>query len=349
MSGIVATDFWGLPVFKKNAYKFFGIEEQRDPENTLRVVVSRKRFLADKVVELEFRDPDGKDLPAFTAGAHIDVHIKPGMMRQYSLPNNPAETDRYISAVLMEPEGKGGSIALYNDVQEGDHLLVSLPRNHFPLVEEAPYSIFVAGGIGLTPLMAMAYRLRDLGKPFKFYYRARARAWAAYPDLLTEEFGDSVECLFSDEGGREKFDLEKILQEAPEGTHIYTCGANSFMEFVTSTAEKYLPEDNIHLEYFYAAFDGDAADNKAFEIYCTKSDVTLTVPPEKSITDVLDENGIDIPVSCADGICGSCITKFVEGEVEHRDGVLSKSDREKKQLFTPCCSRAVGERIAIEV
>ncbi len=336
-------------MFKNIVYKFFGIEEVKDPEDTIRVVVSRKRIIADKVVEVELRDPEGKELPAFTAGAHIDVHIKPGMMRQYSLPNNPQERDRYISAVLMEPEGKGGSKALFYDVQEGDKLLVSKPRNHFPLVEDAPYSVFVAGGIGLTPLMAMAYRLRELGKPFKFYYRARARAWAAYPDLLVEEFGDSVECLFSDEGGREKFDLDAILKEVPEGTHLYTCGANSFMDFVTSTAEKYLPEDNVHLEYFYAAFDADSAENQPFELYCTKSDVTLEVPSDRSITDVLEENGINVPISCSDGICGSCITKFVEGEVEHRDGVLSKSDREKKQLFTPCCSRAVGEKLSIEV
>jgi len=337
--------------------KLFGKQEQRQPANTYWAVVARKRFVADKVIELELRDPEGRDLASYTAGAHIDLYLNKDMVRQYSLANSPAESDRYLVAVLVEEAGTGGSKAVDKEVQEGDKLLISEPRNNFPLVEDAPFSVLVAGGIGLTPLLAMAYRLKALGRPFKFYYRARARSWAAYADLLVSEFADSVECLFSDEGGRDKFELEKRLADLPAGTQLYTCGANDFMNYVTETAVKYLPEDNIHLEHFYpvpaasTASDGssDSSSEKAFELYCEKSDVTLQVPADKSIVEVLDAHGIDIPVSCVEGVCGSCITAFTEGEVDHRDCVLSKSEREKKRLFTPCCSRAAGDRLVIDL
>ena len=270
-------------------------------------------------------------------------------MRQYSLSNNPADKSHYRVAVLIEEQGKGGSIAVRDLVNEGDILSISQPRNHFPLEEKANYSILVAGGIGLTPLLAMAYQLRDAGQPFMLYYRCKTRARAAYADLLLEEFGSSVESLFSDEGGRENFDLDVILSEAPKGTQLYTCGANSFMEFVTETAAKYLSEEQIHLEHFYPVELTDSSDDQSFELYCQKSDVTVQVPADKSIVEVLDTAGVDVPISCTEGICGSCITPFLEGEVDHRDYVLSKSEKEKKRLFTPCCSRASTKRLVIDL
>jgi vanillate O-demethylase ferredoxin subunit len=158
--------------------------------------------------------------------------------------------------------------------------------------------------------MSMAYRLKSMDKPFKFYYRARKRSWAAYVDLLEKEFGDSVVCLFSDEGGREKFDLDAILSAVPAGTHLYTCGANGFMETVVEAAKRYLPEDNIHLEHFYPPEPDESVVSREFELHCAKSGLTLKVPADKSIVQVLEENGVDIPVSCTDGICGSCIFCF---------------------------------------
>jgi|MEHZ01.5.fsa_nt_MEHZ011428713.1_7 vanillate O-demethylase ferredoxin subunit len=329
--------------------KVFGKQEQSQPANTRWAVVACKKVIADKVIELELRDPDGQDLASRTAGAHLDLHIKKDMLRQYSIANNPSESNRYLVAVLVEEEGTGGSKAVENDINEGDKLLISEPRNHFPLIEDANFSVLIAGGIGLTPLLAMAYRLKGLGKPFKLYYRARSRSWAAYTDLLLNEFGDSVELFFSDEGGRERFKLNELLAGLPQGTQLYTCGANGFMDYVTQTASKYLSEDNIHLEHFYPVPASDPSGDKSFELYCEKSDVTLQVPADKSIVEVLDANGIDIPISCVEGVCGSCITAFTEGEVDHRDCVLSKSEREKSRLFTPCCSRALGDRLAIDL
>jgi vanillate O-demethylase ferredoxin subunit len=329
--------------------KVFGKQEQSQPENTRWAVIARKQSIADKVIELELRDPDGQDMASRTAGAHIGLHIKKGMLRQYSLANNPSETNRYLVAVLVEEDGTGGSKAVENEINEGDKLLISEPRNHFPLIEEAGFSVLIAGGIGLTPLLAMAHRLKELNKPFKLYYRARSRSWAAYTELLTSEFADSVEFFFSDEGGREDFKLDDLLTDLPDGTQLYTCGANGFMDYVTQTASKYLPKDNIHLEHFYPLPAAEPSGDKPFELYCQKSDVTLQVPSDKSIVEVLDASGIDIPISCVEGVCGSCITAFTEGEVDHRDCVLSKSEREKKRLFTPCCSRALGDRLAIDI
>lgn len=334
-------------MFKKLFKKSSGSHPQ--PKNTLPVTVASKKMIAEKVVELELRDLEGKKLPAFTAGSHIDLHIDSKLMRQYSLANNPKDDDRYLCAVLIEEHGSGGSKAIFEDVQEGDRLFISQPRNHFALVEEAEFSLLIAGGIGVTPLLAMAYRLKQLGKPFKFYYRARSRSWAAYAELLVREFGDSVVCLFSDEGGRDKFDLAEIFIGAPEGAHLYTCGGNDFMDLVIDAARGRFSEDQIHLEHFHPPEKEDDSEDIAFELYCEKSDVTLHVPVGKTIVTVLEENGVDIPISCTEGICGSCITKFTEGEVDHRDFVLSKSERENKKLFTPCCSRATSPRLAIDI
>ena len=330
-------------LFKKST------DSQPQPKNTLPVIVASKKMIAEKVVELELRDLGGGNLPAFTAGSHIDLHIDSKLMRQYSLANNPAESDRYLCAVLVEEHGTGGSKAVFEDIQQADRIFISQPRNHFALVEEAEFSLLIAGGIGVTPLLAMAYRLKELEKPFKFYYRARSRNLAAYAELLVREFGDSVVCLFSDEGGRDKFDLAEIIAATPEGTHLYTCGGNDFMQLVTDAAKGKLSEEQIHLEHFHPPENEDVAEDIAFELYCEKSDVTLHVPPGKTIVTVLEENGIDIPISCTEGICGSCITKFTEGEVDHRDFVLSKSERENKKLFTPCCSRATSPRLAIDI
>lgn len=334
-------------MFKKLFGKKSG--EFSQPKDTLAVVVASKKTVAEKVVELELRDPEGGDLPAFTAGSHIDLHIAKDQMRQYSLANNPAESDRYLCAVLIEEEGTGGSKAIAEKIQEGDKLYASRPRNHFVLSEEADHSLLIAGGIGVTPLLAMAHQLKQQNKSFNFYYRCRSRSRAAYADLLIQEFGDSVECFFSDEGGRENFDLGKILEDVSASTHLYTCGGNDFMDKVVEAAKSKLPEEQIHLEHFHPPENENQGENKAFELYCNKSDKTLQVPADKSIVMVLEENGIDIPISCTEGVCGSCITKFTEGEVEHRDFVLSKSEKEKKRLFTPCCSRAVGSRLAIDI
>ena len=350
-------------MFKKLTTKIFGSSENAtklnasSPEqpsaelsdSSQNLVVASKKFIAESVIEFELRHPEGLDLPTFAAGAHIDIHIQPDLIRQYSLSNSPADLDRYRLAVLIEEEGKGGSLALRDNIGEGDAITASHPRNHFPLSEAAEFTLLVAGGIGVTPLLSMAYELRDSGRDFRFYYRCKSRARAAYADLLVTEFGDAVNCFFSDEGGRENFDLDHLLSDLPANTELYTCGANSFMDFVTETAQKYLPEDHIHLERFYPLEQTDTSALRDFELFCQKSDLTLRVPADKSIVDVLYEQGIEIPISCSEGVCGSCITAFVEGEVDHRDSVLSKSEREKKRLFTPCCSRASSDRLVLDL
>ena len=336
-------------VFKKITEKVFGKANPQNTAkgNTLSVVVASKEYIADQIIELELKTEDGSDLPNFSAGAHIDLHIRSDLIRQYSLAGNPNNLSTYRIAVLIEEEGTGGSIALRDEINVGQSVQISQPRNHFPLVKSA-YSVLFAGGIGITPLLSMAYELRDSGQSFKLYYRSKQRTLSAYAELLDQEFGDSVACLFSDEGGREKFELDRILAELASGANLYTCGSKGFMGFITEAAAKHLPEENIHLEHFYPDQAMSSLEAKGFEVYCEKSDVLVQVPADKSIVDVLHDAGVEIPVSCTEGVCGSCITHFTEGEVDHRDCILSKSEKEKKQLFTPCCSRALGDRLVID-
>ena len=341
-------------VFKKITEKVLGkgkppqSASEGSLEGNLNAVIASKEFIADEVIEITLRSQDDEPLPSFSAGAHIDFSIRSDLLRQYSLAGNPNDSSQYQIAVLIEEEGTGGSLALRDELKVGDSIQISLPRNHFPLVAGASYSVLFAGGIGITPLLSMAYQLRESGQEFKLYYRAKRRASAAYADLLKSEFGDAVECLFSDEGGREAFDLGAILSDLPKETELYTCGSKSFMGFITEKAANYLPENKIHLEHFYPDEAVDTSGDKGFELYCAKSDVQVQVPADKSIIEVLDEAGVDIPVSCTEGVCGSCITRFTEGEVEHRDCILNKAEKEKKQLFTPCCSRAKSNRLVID-
>lgn len=303
----------------------------------LRVVVSKAEKMCADVTKFELRAIDGGELPEWEAGAHLDVVVAPEFLRQYSMSGNPADRSVYQIGVLREDDGRGGSRLMHRIFSEGRKVFISRPINHFPLDEGAQRSFLMGGGIGITPMIAMAHRLHEIGGDFELHYSVPSRQAAGYlNDLEAVPWKDRVRLHVSDEGSRA--DLTKILGGYREGQHVYTCGPDRYMDAVMSAAEQAgFPEEARHLEYFSVPDLPDYV-NHDFTLRLARSGRELLVPADKSATDVLAENGINIDIKCSDGICGVCKCGLVEGEVEHRDFVLSKAQR--RDAIILCQSRA---------
>jgi len=289
-----------------------------------------------KVVKFEFTSMDGSPLPAFEAGAHIDVTPVPQFIRQYSLCSDPADPSKYMIGVLREDDGRGGSQRIHQMLREGKPVLISRPRNHFPLIEGAKRSLLMAGGIGVTPMIAMAHTLHAQGKEFVFYYKASTRAGAGFvEELQSYPWADKAHFYFSDEN---RLNVADVLGDYCDGDHLYTCGPAAFMDAVFESAlAQGWDEDSLHREYFSAP-DNDDYENHAFKLILQKSGVEIEVPEDKKATEALADAGFAVDTKCSDGICGVCATKYVDGDIEHRDFVLSKDQRREKVVL--CCSRA---------
>lgn len=312
----------------------------------LRVVVSKAEPLGGNITRYELRDIDGHELPAWEAGAHLDVVVAPEFLRQYSMSGDPADRSMYQIAVLREDDGRGGSTLMHRIFSEGRKVFVSRPINHFPLDETAGKSMLMGGGVGITPMIAMAHRLHACGHDFELHYSVPDRDSAAFAgDLARFPWSEHVTVHVSDEGTRANF--ESLLGEYQSGVHLYTCGSERYMSSVMSAAEAAgYPEAVCHLEYFSVPEVPDYV-NHDFTLRLAKSDKTLQVPADKTATDVLAENGYHIDVKCSDGICGVCKCKLIDGEVEHRDFVLSSAQR--KESIILCQSRALHENGVVTV
>lgn len=312
----------------------------------IQVEIVKAEAMTDSVSKYEFASVDGTPLPAWTAGAHIDIVVAPEFLRQYSLSGNPADTGRYQIGVLREDHGRGGSQLLHRIFREGRKLFISKPINHFPLVETAGRSFLMGGGIGITPMIAMAHRLHAIGAAFEMHYSCSTRASAGYlEDLAGFPWADRVHLHFSDEGTRAEFD--KVLAGYRPGDHVYCCGAVPYMEAVMAAAEGCgFAEEERHLEYFNVPEMPDY-ENHPFTLKLARSGLVLEVPADESATDALAAKGIHVDVKCSDGICGVCKCGLVSGEVEHRDFVLSKKQRETAVIL--CQSRAAEAGGVIEV
>jgi reductive dehalogenase len=312
----------------------------------LQVIVSRVEEMSTDVTKYEFRSPDGSDLPEWTAGAHLDIVVAPEFLRQYSMSGDPADRSKYQIGVLREDAGRGGSKLLHRIFTEGRRIFISKPINHFPLEEGAAKSFLMGGGIGVTPMIAMAHRLHALGRPFELHYSISDRAAAGYlPDLAQVPWADRVHVHVSKEGTRA--DLDQVLAGYQAGYHVYTCGPDRYMQGVLEAAERQgFPEEARHLEYFSVP-EVPEYENHPFTLRLRKSGRDLHVPADKSATDVLAEAGIGVDVKCADGICGVCKCDLLSGEVEHRDFVLSKAQRKGAVIL--CQSRAAQKDGTIEV
>ena len=299
------------------------------------------------ICSLELESATGQDLPAFSAGSHIDVHIGEGLVRQYSLCNSPWERDRYVISVLREPASRGGSAALHDDIGEGSRLRIGEPRNCFPLEPLAARSILLAGGIGITPMLAMAEQLHGDGAAFELHYCTRsARRTAFRARLEGGPFSERVSFHISEEGGG-RLDLSRLLRTPVPGTMIYGCGPARFLDSVSAAVEASgWPAGSLRCEHFAAAAhaEGDAS----FEVR-TRSGKSFVVPHDRTVLEVLGANGVEIPSACEAGVCGTCLTGVLGGEIDHRDHFLTEQERAANDRFMPCCSRAKSRVLILDL
>ncbi|MBC7202452.1 MAG: oxidoreductase [Pusillimonas sp.] len=317
--------------------------------NQLSVKVVNKTQEAEDIISLELASTDGKTLPSFSAGAHIDVNVPGGLTRQYSLLNDSGEQHRYVIGVLRDPESRGGSTAIHDKVNVGDVLQISEPKNHFPLVK-SQRSVLFAGGIGVTPILCMARRLSAINADFEMHYCARSPERMAFKgDIESSAFANRVQFHFDNGDDAQKLKLEQIIAQPQAQTHIYVCGPTGFIDHVVNTAkEKGWATEQVHLEYFGAA-QVDTSDDASFEVKIASTGQTFTVPADKSITQVLDENDVFVPVSCEEGVCGTCLVRVLEGEPEHRDLYLTDAEHAANDQMTPCCSRSKSPVLVLDL
>ncbi|MFC6673314.1 PDR/VanB family oxidoreductase [Marinobacterium aestuariivivens] len=316
----------------------------------IEVEVVSKTSDAEDICLFELARPDGAALPAFGAGAHIDVQLPNGLVRQYSLCNHPDESHRYEIGVLKDPSSRGGSRAMHEQVQAGDRLLISEPRNHFPLAHHATRSLLFAGGIGVTPILCMAERLAHTGGPFEMHYCTRSESRTAFRQRIAGSgFADRVQFHFDDGDEAQKLDARSLLAKQEPGTHLYVCGPKGFMDHVLETAEQLgWPAEQVHREYFAAVPISHDSDGP-FEVQLGSSGQVLEIPANQSVLQVLMDHDIDIPYSCEDGVCGTCLTRVLEGEPDHRDFFMTPAEHAKNDQFTPCCSRARSKRLVLDI
>jgi len=314
------------------------------------VRVARKTIEAEGIAGFRLEAADGGALPPFEAGAHIEVLLPGGLVRPYSLCNPPAQAPgHYEIGVLREEASRGGSRTMHEAVAEGTLLQVGTPRNLFALDEAASYSLLLAGGIGITPLLAMAHRLAALGRDFALHCCSRSAPRAAYrARLRLEAFADRV--FFHDDDGppAQRIDLAATIGAPAPGRHLYVCGPNGFIEAVRATARALgWPEERVHFECFSGAPLPEEAGS--FEVQLRSSGRVVRVPAALSVVDALAAEGIEIPVSCAQGVCGTCLTRVLEGEIAHHDLFLTPAEQAANDQFLPCCSRARSPRLVLDL
>ena len=322
---------------------------RRPAGNTLSLRVVRRTVEAEGIAGIELADPSGKPLPPFAAGAHIDVMLRGGLVRQYSLCNDPSETHRYRIAVQRATVSRGGSRAMHG-LREGDRVEVSLPRNHFALVPSAGRTLLFAGGIGITPILAMAEQLARAGTDFELHYCTRSRERTAFLDRISNSrFASRVHFHFSDGPAGSRFDPSLAIGRPDAGTHLYVCGPAGYMDKIIGTAAQLGWQDtNVHREYFSGSA-AHAETDTAFELKLARSGKVIHVAKGQTALDALQSCGVDVQVSCGEGTCGTCLTRVLEGELDHRDVFLTAADRARNDRFLPCCSRAAGARLVLDL
>jgi ferredoxin-NADP reductase len=300
---------------------------------------------AEGVVVLDLCDPAGADLPAWAPGAHVDLRLPDGLTRQYSLCGDPADRSRWRIAVLREPESRGGSAHVHDALLEGAVVEVRGPRNHFPLVP-APRYVFVAGGIGITPILPMIDAADAAGAEWELHYGGRSRRSMAFLQSLEEATGQRVTLHPQDEVGL--IDLESLLGTPRPGTLVYCCGPEPLLVAVEQRCAAW-PEGSLHVERFAPKDVGEPVLTGAFEVELALSGLSLTVPPEKSVLQVVEEAGIDVLSSCTEGTCGTCETTVLSGEVDHRDSLLTPAEQAVNDTMFICVSRAACPRLVLEL
>lgn len=319
---------------------------------TLQLMVRQVRFEGRGINSYEFVDPEGHTLPPFTAGAHLDIHLAGGVIRQYSICNAPRERHRYVIAVLRDERGRGGSKALHEQLRVQDIVRVSLPRNNFRLVGDARRVVLIAGGIGVTPLKAMAHELDDAGIDYEMHYCAKDATCAAFAEEF-EPMRESGRLHFHFDNGdpASGLDIPKLLGAPGEGEHVYYCGPVGFMKACADAAGHW-PTGTVHFEHFKAPEreqDSDAANDAldSFTVRIASTGQEIEVSKEETIADALLQAGVPMETSCCAGLCGTCKVRYLSGDVEHNDCILS--DDEKTEFLTACVSRATSKVLVLDL
>lgn len=313
---------------------------------SLTMRVQAMRFEARGVVSIELRDPSGATLPEFSPGAHIDLHLANGLVRSYSLCGAPEARDRYTVGVLQDRNSRGGSRFVHEQLRVGSTLTVAAPRNHFALNEDAAHTVLVAGGIGVTPIVCMARRLAELGRAFTLLYCARSREEAAFVDTLSA-YGDAVRFHFDDEQGAPP-DLQAMLAGQDAGTHFYCCGPGPMLNAFEAACAAH-GYANVHIERFAADPATEAVQEGVYSVTLQRTGANVRVPSGKSLLDALLEAGVAMEYSCREGVCGSCETAVLDGCPDHRDSVLSNSERAANNTMMVCVSGCKGQRLVLDL
>lgn len=301
--------------------------------------------IADDCIALVLERSGGGDLPAWEPGAHIDLVMGAGLVRQYSLCGDPADTTSWRVGVLREPNSRGGSIYLHDRVQAGSALIAQGPRNHFPLVSSGHY-LFVAGGIGITPILTMVRAAEAAGADWRLLYGGRRRGSMAFLDEF-EKYGDRVLVRPEDEYGL--LDLAGFLADAVPDTAVYCCGPERLIAAMEDACQKTPFPLSLHVERFAPKPAVSELVNEEFEVVCEASGITLTIPADSTILKEVQKAGIDVLSSCSEGTCGTCETDIVEGMPDHRDSVLTPEDRKTGESMMICVSRCVGKRLVLDL
>jgi len=304
---------------------------------TLDLLVARKEKLADGVVRLTLRAPGGEPLPPWEPGAHIDLRL-PGFVRQYSLCGDPGDRSAYVVAVLRETDGRGGSAYVHDSLSPGDRLEVDGPRNHFALVDAERY-LFIAGGIGITPILPMLDRVAATGREWQLVYGGRTRSSMAFTAELS---GHGERVLFRPQDEHGLLDLPALLADARPGTAVYCCGPEPLLAAVEA-----LEPADLHVERFTAR--PDDSPRTAFEVELAGSGRVLPVPADRSILDVVEEAGVTVLSSCREGTCGTCETGVLGGTPDHRDSVLTADEQLENEVMMLCVSRACTPRLVLDL
>jgi tetrachlorobenzoquinone reductase len=314
---------------------------------TFTVQVSDVRAEALDVMSLELRAVGGGQLPPFEPGAHLDVHLPNGLVRQYSLTNDCRERDRYMIGVARVADSRGGSSFVHSSIRAGAQVTVGGPINNFALDPRAERFLFIAGGIGVTPIMSMIRWCVANAKPWRLIYAARSRQRAAFYDQLYALAESNAQFHFDDERGQ-VLDVAEALAGWNEGEWIYCCGPAPLMDSVKALTE-HLPPGTVRFEWFSTPDDREPQESNAFKVRLERTGVEFDVPEHKSILEVLEENGIEHPFSCREGLCGTCVTDVSSGEPDHRDYVLTDEERASGKLMTICCSRSKSRLLVLDL
>jgi tetrachlorobenzoquinone reductase len=311
---------------------------------TLNLRIKTATWEAPDILSYELRPLDGGNLPAFTAGAHIDLALPNGLVRSYSLLNPQSERHRYVIAVQKDRGSRGGSKWVHDNFRAGGMLSVSSPRNNFALDESAEKSVFIAGGIGITPILSMIERLSAIGRDWELIYCSRTRGGTPFVESLGKY--RAVRFNFDQEPGGKMLDIGAAVRAAPENGHLYCCGPVPMLD-AFEQATKDLPRERVHVEYFTAK-EAPAVEG-GFKVVLAKSGRELAVPPGKTILGALSDIGIDVPHSCTEGVCGTCETKVLEGIPDHRDVILTDAERAANKTMMICCSGSKSEKLVLDL